>query len=265
MSEHSAANTDTPESFSVSDKPRIAINDLPPDVLLVIFRELLLTVRQPMFWGMYAIGWNDSHLESWPSYDSSMPRHAFPESIASVCCYWREIMSTLSFFWTRLVIWVGQEPTPLSTIHDYLAWSQDGLLDIYILRKADPSIERDPMEKMQVKNVMEILLPHMKRWRLLCVKLLQSTSLPLPRIDLVGRANRLVKLQMHFDIDDCVASPEAAPPVIGEFHTPVLEKLHMGGFHFREAYSKPFPQTPMPPGSATSTSQITTHACLNFP
>lgn len=250
MGEHSAASgttIDTREGSSASDKPRIAINDLPPDILLVIFRELLLTVRVPMLWGMFPVGWNDEHLVSWPSYDSSMPRHAFPESIASVCRHWREIMSTLSFFWTRLVIWVGQEPTPLSTIRDYLAWSQDGLLDIYILRTADSSVERDPTEKTQVKDIMEMLVPHMKRWRLLCVKLLHSSSLPLPRIDIVGRANRLVKLKLHFVIDDCVASPEAAPPVIGEFHTPVLEKLHIGGFHFREAYSKPFPQIPMPP------------------
>ncbi|KAH9922914.1 uncharacterized protein B0H18DRAFT_497192 [Fomitopsis serialis] len=245
------AAEDTLEGVNTdSDRKRHkTINDLPPDVLLVIFRELLLGVRRRRFWSypLGRVGWNDRYLEPWPSYDSSMRKHPFPESVASVCRYWREVMSTVSFFWTRLVIWVGKEPTPLSTIRDYLAWSQDGLLDIYILSKTNSPDERDPTEKTQVKAVMETLAPHMNRWKNLYVELLQSSSLPLPRIDIVGSAIKLVKLELHYAIDDSVASTEAASPVIGEFHTPVLDELSMGGLQFRESYVKPFPQYEMPP------------------
>ncbi|KAH9829696.1 uncharacterized protein C8Q71DRAFT_851621 [Rhodofomes roseus] len=223
-------------------RQRVSVNDLPPDILLLIFRELLLTVRDPAFHGRFLVGWNDKNLEPWPPYDSSMSPLPFPESIASVCRHWRGVMSIMSLFWTRLVIWVGNDPTSLSTIRDYLTWSRDSLLDIYVLCRLDAATNN-----LVMQAVMETLAPHMKRWRLLRMKVLRASSLPRPRIEIVGRADRLIDLEMQAVVDDSEASVTGASPVSAEFSTPVLERLRMGNVHFHESYVKLILQYRMPP------------------
>ncbi|KAH9924077.1 uncharacterized protein B0H18DRAFT_955652 [Fomitopsis serialis] len=155
-------------------------------------------------------------------------------------------MSNSSQFWTHFVIWIGRDPTPLSRIRQYLTWSRDRPLEIFILRRFDPSLE-DLTEKAQVKAVIEVLLPHIKRWTILCMKLLYSSSLPVPRIDLVGRAEKLNALVLDFMVDDLAGSTGIVSPPVGDFDTLMLKTLSMGGVHFREAYVNHFPQATMPP------------------
>ncbi|KAH9925214.1 uncharacterized protein B0H18DRAFT_380973 [Fomitopsis serialis] len=160
-------------------------------------------------------------------------------------------MASVSTFWTCLVIWIDEDPPQLARIRDYVTWSRDRLIDIYILRRDAPGprphTKRDPTEKAHVKAVMDVLSPHVKRWQTLRVRLLHSSSLPLPRVDLVGCADELILLRLSSVIDDTVASIEAAPSLVGEFHAPKLLWLYMGGFPFREVYVKPFPRLPLPP------------------
>ncbi|KAH9930999.1 uncharacterized protein B0H18DRAFT_121022 [Fomitopsis serialis] len=49
--------------------------------------------------------------------------------------YGPEVMSSESIFRARLVISVGEEPTSLARVREYLAWSRSRLIDIYILRR----------------------------------------------------------------------------------------------------------------------------------
>lgn len=85
----------------------------------------------------------------------------FPELLASRFPLSRRVaMSPISSFWTHLVIWMGRNPTSLERIHEYLLWSRDKPLHIFILRRYDPSLE-DPTEKAHVKAVLELLLPHL--------------------------------------------------------------------------------------------------------
>jgi len=70
-------------------------------------------------------------------------------------------------------------------------------------------------------------------------------SLPLPRFDLVGRAEKLHTLVLDFMVDDLVDSIGIVSPPVGDFDTPVLETLSMGGVHFREAYVDHFLQPTM--------------------
>ncbi|KAH9833415.1 uncharacterized protein C8Q71DRAFT_181680 [Rhodofomes roseus] len=155
-------------------------------------------------------------------------------------------MACSSSFWAQMVIWTGRDPTPLSRIREYVKWSRERLLHIYVIRWFDPSTE-DRMEKAQVKVITELLLPHMNRWAVLSMKLLHASSLPCPRFDLVGHAENLVQLDLDFIVDDVVSRPTTALSPSGEFDTPKLEKLSMGGVHFRESYVVPFPQLPTPP------------------
>ncbi|TFY53291.1 hypothetical protein EVJ58_g9530 [Rhodofomes roseus] len=222
------------------DRTRCAtINKLPPDVLLLIFHELRRAAQEALEWRFPTVGQSNSRLP--PSYKNRARKYPFPESIASVCRHWREVMSTTSSFWIRLVIWIGQKGTPLPDICDYLAWSRDRLLDIYVLSDMHSSAT----EKAQVDAIMELLVPHMQRWQALYMNVLHSSSLPRPRIDLVGHADNLIELEQLFSVDDSVVA-EAADSVIGEFHTPQLDVLRTSGLHFRESYVKPFPRYPMP-------------------
>ncbi|KAH9829709.1 uncharacterized protein C8Q71DRAFT_911760 [Rhodofomes roseus] len=228
-------------------KSRTVINDLPPDVFLIIFR--MLSGRPPrstpIRWSDW-IGWERMQPHTWPEYHLLNPEYPFPDYLASVCRLWRAVLSSVSKFWKRLIIRIGKDATSLSKIGDSLVWSQNRPIDIYIMRTFDPRVE-DPTERAQVMAVMEVLKPHMKRWRTLWIKVLCSSSLPLPRVDLIGQADVLRELTLDFVIDDSVASDGAASPLVGAFHTPALDKLFMSGLHFRELFVKPFPQSPLPP------------------
>ncbi|KAH9922594.1 uncharacterized protein B0H18DRAFT_1105518 [Fomitopsis serialis] len=225
------------------------INNLPQDVFLIIFCMLSRPQwsRTPtVVSGTTISGWEGIELDPWPSSDILNPEHPFPDGLASVCRLWQATLSSVSKFWNRLVIWVGRNPTPLSKIRSYLAWSQNRPIKIYIVRRFDMSME-DPMEKAQVAAVMEELIPHMQRWKILCIKVLHSSSLPLPRVDLVGHADKLSQLTLDFVVDDSVASDGTASPLVGELHAPNLSTLFMSGIHFRELFVKPFPQSLLPP------------------
>ncbi|TFY59219.1 hypothetical protein EVJ58_g5912 [Rhodofomes roseus] len=155
-------------------------------------------------------------------------------------------MSGLSIFWSLLIVWLGHEPTPLWRIRQYLAWSRDQQLDIYVLRRFSPAIE-DRAEKTHVKAIVDLLLPHIARWRMLYFALLHADSLPIPRVDLVGRAVNLLQLYLGSLVDDAVANSEGVLARSGGFEAPMVDMLSMGGVHYYGCYMNPTPQTQMFP------------------
>lgn len=118
--------------------PQITIEDLPSDVLLVISHNLLSVTRKskPIF--PYALSMTEENrrIEQWPSCDSYIVGPPFLESIASVYPRWRDAMSAVSTFWTRLVAWVGRsDPTPLLRVRQYLELSRKLNFEVYILQR----------------------------------------------------------------------------------------------------------------------------------
>ncbi|KZT67131.1 hypothetical protein DAEQUDRAFT_729562 [Daedalea quercina L-15889] len=225
---------------------RTTIDDLPSDVLLAIFGVLSRPRQSSTSWPILE-GQGRFGADRLLPKENPDAEHAFPYCLATVCRTWRTIMSTVSIFWTRQIIWVGKKPTPTSWIREHIAWSRDHPIDIYVMRRFDPSLS-DPTEKAQVDAVMEVLMPHMHRWRVLCMKLLHSSSLPRPRIDLVGTANELRKLRLDFVLYEPTTNAELAALVpTDNFHTPLLESLSLSGLHFRELYMKPSLYAPLPP------------------
>ncbi|KAH9924548.1 uncharacterized protein B0H18DRAFT_1011670 [Fomitopsis serialis] len=206
---------------------RTNINDLPCDILIFILCDVFQ--ETPRFLcPQGASDWDDMKPGPRAPYDDRSPERASAEYLASVCPLWREAMSNISTFWTQIIIWTGRDSTPLSRIYQYLTWSRNQLLDIFIMRRFDPSVD-DRMEKAQVQAIVGLLLPHVGRWRTLCARVLHASSLPIPRIDLVGHAGNLVKLHLDFLVDDAVANTTAASLIAYHFDTPVLESLAMGG------------------------------------
>lgn len=172
-----------------------SINDLPADVLLIIFRDVLHDARPPPWQSPYVktrVGCK-AQLDPWPSFVSkaTMKRvqehidHEKPASelLAAVHPYWREVMSNLSEFWKSFVIWTGRNPTPLSHLRQYLAWSKMHAVDIFVYRRYDPP-PHDPTEKARMRAICELLIPHIKRIRVLSVHCVHSNSLPRPHFDL---------------------------------------------------------------------------------
>ncbi|TFY54130.1 hypothetical protein EVJ58_g9040 [Rhodofomes roseus] len=228
-------------------RPRTTVNDLPHDVLLIILSDVWRATLRP-FDSADMHGLTDpelDHLAPYHSRLSPLSQHSV-EHIASVSPHWLEAMSNSSEFWTQLGIWTGRDATPLSMVRRYLVWSQDKPVSIHVWRRYDPCVE-DRTEKAHAKAIVELLVPHMKRLKLLCMYLLHSSSLPLPHTDLVGRAENLEQLKLEFIFDDAVACPAPLPPSERTFDTPALVELSMGGVHFREAYVAPVPRPLLPP------------------
>ena len=219
-----------------------SISDLPPEVLLIIFHDIHLTLRPPTLYGQ---------LRDWPEVynPESEDVYPLPGALASVCRAWRDIISTIASFWTCLFMLVGKKPTPIQRMSEHLAWSRDRPIDVCILERPGASTGRDLDQKAetaaQIKAILETMNPHMKRWKLLRIELEYSSSLPCPRIDLMGCADQLETLELECAIDDLTIAADS-PPTLGEFHTPALRRLSICGAHFREAYLRPFPQVAMP-------------------
>ena len=226
---------------------RVTVNCLPLDILVIILQDVFQSVRRPDISRQLSMEWNAVRLHPWPSTDLHNPASlvvddAGAECLAVVHPLWREAMSLLTTFWTSLVIWIGRDPTPLSRVREYLAWSQDELLDIYVLRRYDPSVH-DSTEKAQVSAIVELLSHHMPRCKLLYMSTLHPTSLPRPRLELVGHAHGLLGLHLRSILDTGPPTdPPGFSPTYEHFVTPVLSSLSMGGAHFRDAYVKPFPR-----------------------
>ncbi|KAH9833416.1 uncharacterized protein C8Q71DRAFT_773269 [Rhodofomes roseus] len=227
-------------------KARTTVNDLPQDVLLIILHYVFSEERpyvERRSTGVTKV----QHVPLSPlSRSVSDYSKCDAEYLASVCPLWRLSMSCSSIFWQQMVIWIGRDPTPLSRVSEYLRWSRAKPLQIYVLRRFDPSME-DKAEKAHVAAVIKLLLPHVKRWAGLSMQVLHSSSLPRPHFDLVGHAEELTNLKLDFVVDDAAALPAGTSSPAGEFDVPRLETLSMGGVHFRESYVIPFSQLLMPP------------------
>lgn len=141
-----------------------------------------------------------------------------------------------------------RDPTPLSRISQYLDWSGDHPLDIFVLRRYDPSLH-DLTENACMRSIVKLLLAHVRRWRTIVVKCLLASSLPRPHNELIGCADILVRLNLDSLVDDLPPVPGSLAPVRGMLYSPVLEYLSMHGAHFRASYVAPHAQLrlPMPP------------------
>lgn len=120
---------------ALDKKPRCPINDLPPEILILIFEEYCNT------WGLT----NNVLL---------------PElRLTQVCQYWRSIAINLSSLWTRIV---ASPLTPSHVIPTYLERSRALPLDVDIDFRYEPS---DGTRRGQVLRTWNAIKPSAFRWR----------------------------------------------------------------------------------------------------
>lgn len=200
------------------------ISNVPADVLLLIFREI-----------------KESTLREW---EKGVP---FPDSVASVCTQWRDVVSSVSAFWSFILIAVDENrPTPLTVVSRHLSHSRNQLLDIQIRQlclpwhprlyrsSEQPENREDPGERDRVAAVMNLIMPHQGRLHDLYFNILHRTSMPRPYMDFHGIFPRLENLTMIYNLEDGQDDRLALPmcplnaPILGflDVAGPVLRQFH---------------------------------------
>ncbi|KAH9949933.1 hypothetical protein B0H21DRAFT_42960 [Amylocystis lapponica] len=173
---------------------------------------------------------------SWPwdeedIYTDLFAPVSFPETAAAVCTQWRDLLSGVSTFWTRLIISVDDNSTPLSTIQSYLTLSGERPLDITISRRPQTFSAADPHEKARIAAAMNLLYPHMTRWRFLHINVIHASSIPF--LDRNIHAENMVDLRLESRIAD--AEPRTLERGDDSFVAPV-KSLTIDGATFRDAF-----------------------------
>ncbi|KAH7919494.1 hypothetical protein BV22DRAFT_857612 [Leucogyrophana mollusca] len=230
--------------------PRTSVHSLPTEVLLVIFTHLHRKISS-----------HRKFTKTDSEFEHLLSPSLFPYALASVCVAWRDAMSLVPEFWTRLVVVVdnpdscvgikhlmhGCKFTSGLNLHYHLQWSRNLPLEVYISTRhldahgTDADDERFRIsENYSVARIAHILAPHIHRCRILRFKVTHSSSLPLLRRCLRGNgAPRLQELVLESriaDRDDFESSSNDGDSgdQTWSYPCPSLQALHLDGRNFRD-------------------------------
>lgn len=236
---------------------RVTIEDLPDDVLIVIFKRIHrmslsydyinarlyfpepdpdclhyqlnpdLIRREPWWPHVESAGWLDA-------------ANLFPGALISACSHWKDVLRQVSVFWTRLIIFVDDDPTPLSILQSHLSLSRTHPLEINILRHSCHYDDPDPLERSRVTAIMALLRPHLPRCKVLRMELRHHTSLPHPHIDFHGVADQLEVLQLEANDElERVENGYGPDQMLGSFNAAKLEILTIRSNIFHDVFVVP--------------------------
>jgi len=102
----------------------------------------------------------------------------FPYNCARVCTKWRNILSSYPAFWTRIVLFIDSQPTSLSIADERLRWSRNLPIDVIITYRPELPDLSNKQQRRWIGSLMDVLLPHIGRCRMLHVDAFSSSSLP---------------------------------------------------------------------------------------
>ena len=176
----------------------------------------------------------------------SFPLH----TVSSVCRLWRDVARNLPEYWSRLVIFIDENFTPLSEVQKQIELSGHVPLDIFVAHRDFDTDDDDDDEDLQeeaerensrVEAVMKLLAPLIPRCRCFVFDVKYSSSLPYISQDFRGHAPDLRVLKLQCMIDDGRSRLPLAPeiPAEEEFTFPLLTTLALDGCTFMDACSVP--------------------------
>ncbi|GLB44503.1 putative expressed protein [Lyophyllum shimeji] len=162
---------------------------IPPETLLMIF-ELVFEASIPLYdrAGLVQelpeemLYGGDNRALYWGDDDLQSPA-PFPFALSAVCTAWRDLMSTVPMFWTRLVIFVGgPDATPIRDVRQYLQWSRQLSVSVHILNRSEylnstGTHVDHARDQEYVRELMDVLAPHFHRLQLLTCDLLGCPEL----------------------------------------------------------------------------------------
>ncbi|KIJ16010.1 hypothetical protein PAXINDRAFT_11049, partial [Paxillus involutus ATCC 200175] len=213
-------------TLEVSRSPqrqRVSIGHLPVELIMMIFHEV------------YKLGLNLRAVEGSelpPLASVDFPSSTlFPNALAMVCSAWREILSSVPSFWTRVVVAIDGNATPLSLIKGSFEWSRPLLIDVLIAPYSS-TCDETPGEGHRVEAVMRYLVPELHRCRRIRFNTIQVSSLP-PLQAFSGQAPLLRELEFGCTPYDPWAEEELGDVAVPlELMCPGLKTLHLNGRNF---------------------------------
>jgi hypothetical protein len=211
--------------FSTPKPTKSPIDKLPVDVLLIIFD---LVSAHHNYWKL------DMH-SKWYNVDAMSPT-LFPFAISAVCSFWKDIMSFVSKFWTRIVIFVDSLDTHRSAISAQFLWARDLPLDV-IVTMAQPDRRCNVMAMPTIMRT--YINPHLHQMRGLYFDVKSSSSLPSFPRDFRVPAPKLMHLWLKCRRDDGGNDePERPTSTLMGCQFPVLATLFIDGRNYYNACSR---------------------------
>jgi hypothetical protein len=172
----------------------------------------------------------------------SFPLH----TVSSVSRLWRDVARNLPEYWSRLVIFIDENFTPLSEVQKQIELSGHVPLDIFVIHRdfdTDDDDDDDEAEReaSRVEAVMKLLAPLIPRSRCFVFNVKYSSSLPYISQDFRGHAPDLRVLKLQCMIDDGRSRPPPAPEIAAEeeFTFPLLTTVALDGCTFMDACNVP--------------------------
>ncbi|KAF9456182.1 hypothetical protein BDZ94DRAFT_436756 [Collybia nuda] len=180
-----------------------ATTDLPVETLLMIFKQLFwascVETTCPCVDPEECFCRKDISPIAWDQGEDLLASSVFPYAITLVCKRWNILIRSDPTFWTRIVIILDEDPTPLLKIQSQIGLSGELPLDFHVLRRQK---ERDSREYAQSRLIIDFLHSYLYRCRVVVFDLTHNSSLPSITRDLRREAPHLVKLQLRCQIDD---------------------------------------------------------------
>ena len=166
---------------------------------------------------------------------NAMSPTLFPFAISAVCSFWKDVMSLVSNFWTRIVIFVESPDTHPSAISSQILWARDLPLDVIVTTAPDGRCD-----VMAMATIMRTYInPHLHRMRGLCFDVKSSSCLPSFPRDFHVPAPKLMRLRLEcMDDDGRNDEPERSTSMPMECQFPILTTLFIDGRNYYNACSR---------------------------
>ncbi|KIJ64832.1 hypothetical protein HYDPIDRAFT_28190 [Hydnomerulius pinastri MD-312] len=204
------------------------ISSLPTELLLIIFEHLYTEETQPSCLEalvLYPTCGLRLHLRT----DKLSPSPAlFPYALADVCTSWKDVVSAVPKFWTRLLISLDDSSSSFKDLSSHLVSSCNLPLEIHAETPARP--EDPSREASLVSSIMKLLGPHIFRCLKLSIKCRYSSSLPSLTTGSLGRTvESLHCLKLECEEDGYQAMTKRNPVSTSQFSFRSLTTLSLSG------------------------------------
>ncbi|KAG6832864.1 hypothetical protein H0H87_012796 [Tephrocybe sp. NHM501043] len=161
----------------------------------------------------------------------------FPYSLASVCSLWRQVMSGIPEFWTRLIIYI--DAFQLSQTQQALEWSQGHPVRLTVTQMGNAATLSPEAERHILKDIMRVIHHHIPRCEILRFTTAYSSSLPRITSDLLIVAPALTELCLNAFTSNGIGRFSNEPLCRTEiFQFPKLAKLTLDGWNFVDLFNR---------------------------
>ncbi|KAF8153955.1 hypothetical protein B0H34DRAFT_71837 [Crassisporium funariophilum] len=168
---------------------------LPNELLCIIFEDMYNDSQAPVVEGAIY-----PEPPTWIDKDLYSPA-LFPFCIAMVCRRWRDVLAQRPEMWTRIVLDVDADPTPLLGA---FSWSKNQPIEVCIVSRGARNGARPEarLENQRVWAITELLIPHIRRCSAIVYDVTYASSLPTLGLIFRQSAHGLGKLKVVCRIED---------------------------------------------------------------